>query len=507
MHPLRPYQHRTALAALREPNPLLVAPTGSGKTTIGVYIAQALASRGVVWLTHREELIEQAVERFAAHGIVAGVVQASRPATPEASIQVASVQTLARREPLPAAVYIIDEAHHAAAESYRRSIPETAKRIGLTATPFRTDGKGLGDVFDSIVVAATPAELISDGVLLDPDVWIVRPPDMAGVTKRGGDFAPGEAGKRTDTAERRADIVAQWRLRCEGLRTLAFATSVEHSKAIAAAFEAEGIPALHVDADTPRDDRRAAVRLLESGDIEVLSNVALFTEGFDLPAISAIIDAAPTDSMGRHIQKIGRVLRTSPGKTRAIVHDHAGNHLRLGRVTRTLNYTLDAGITREPSEPLGLRTCSTCFRMYAGGVCPECGAEPDPVDVPALDGLAGMSQLSEHQIREAVFDRICEEQGDRKDGWVLHQYRERFNEWPPTCRPDGEDGPMVYVNPETAGPDLKRAYYRDMLAMALDKGWSVGSASHRYRDLFGVWPKGFVNEVKQELGVEVTEWT
>lgn len=504
-HSLRPYQRTTCLSVIthRADNPLLVAPTGAGKTTCGVYIAQALRHLGVVWVAHRVELIDQAVERFAAHGITTGIIKADRTPS-EADIHVASVQTLARRATRNEKVFIIDEAHRAAADSYRRCIPADAIVIGLTATPFRHDGKGLGDLFGRIFTAATTAELVEDGTLHDPEVWVVRPPDMSAVRQRAGEYATAETTTATNTPERRADIVDQWKQRADGMRTLAFACSIDHSREIVAAFTAAGVPAEHVDGDTPDEDRQAAIARLAAGDTLVLCNVALFTEGFDLPAIECIIDAAPTASLGRHLQKIGRVMRTSPGKSRAVVHDHAGNHLRLGRVTQPLAYTLDSGVQTHLSEPLGLSHCGECFRLYAGDTCPSCGAERPASERETLgiDGRAGMVEMSEQDVREAYFDRLCEEQVqyDRKDGWVLHQFKDKYGEWPTVCRLE-ENGPLLYVNPDRADMTVKRAFFKGMLTLAVDKGFKPGWASVRYRDVFGVWPKGFVDEVKEECGL------
>ena len=507
MHTLRPYQREACIEVCRSlsSNPLLVAPTGAGKTTMGVYLASVLRDRGVVWLAHREELITQAAERFTGHGISVGIIKASQPQNPNADVQVASVQTLARREQQGGGVFIIDEAHRCEAASYKAAIPSGATVIGLTATPFRYDGKSLGETFGSLVPAATTAELINNGTLIEPEVWVIRPPDMTGVSRRAGEYATAETATRTNTEDRRADIVKQYLERVPGTLALAFGVNIEHSKAIADAFNAAGTPAMHVDAETPSDQRRDAIARLAAGDIHVLSNVGLFTEGFDLPAIETIIDAAPTDSLGRHLQKIGRCMRRADGKFRAVVHDHAGNHLRLGRVTQQLTYSLapaEPGVTQRISEPLGLVMCPDCYRLYAADACPGCGRVVEPGEAPEVTGRAGMTKLTEEDIREAYFDRLCEEQmeANRKDGWIGFRFKEKYGEFPATCRLT-DDGPLLYVNPDRAGMDIKRAFYRGLLAVALDKGFKHGWASVRFKDVFGTWPKGFVNEVKADLGV------
>lgn len=508
MHELYPYQRKACIDTLsaRRRNPLLVAPTGAGKTTMGAYIAKALSPYGVVWVAHRTELVDQAAARLESNGLRVGIVQASREADPDADVQVASVQTLARRPVRSEQTFIIDEAHRSAAESYRRIVPEDASVIGLTATPFRTDGRGLGDVFGELIEAATVEQLVGSGRLMDPKVYIVKPPDMTGIARRSGDYAPGESETRTNTPERRADIVDQWKLRRSGTPTLAFAVNVAHSQAIADAFMSAGVPAVHVDATTPADQRADAISKLASGEVKVISNVGLFTEGFDLPVISTIIDAAPTQSLGLHMQKIGRVMRVADGKDDAVVHDHAGNHLRLGKVTRQQTYSLDVGSdSREMSEPLGLTHCPECYRLYSGDRCPSCDhvSAPEDVVIPDIDGGGDLVEMTEHDIREAFFNRACEEQVayDRKDGWILHRFKDEFGEWPTVYKedPDDEDCPMLYFNPERASMEGKRAFYKYQLWLCNEKGWKPGAASHRYKDAVGCWPRGFVTEVKADM--------
>jgi superfamily II DNA or RNA helicase len=515
MHHLRPYQRRACLEAIQRlrDNPLVVAPTGAGKTTIGSYIVQAVPRR-VVWLAHRQELIGQAAGRLRSHDIDPGVIKAGVPATPDARVQVASVQTLTRRglmsELAGPLLIVVDEAHRSRAASYA-DIFDTyphAARLGLTATPFRHDGKGLGPAYGCIVTAATTRELIDDGTLIEPDVYVVKPPDLSRVSTRGGEYAVAEAATATNTPEHRADIVEQWAKRCDGMRTLAFAVNVEHSKAIAEAFTAAGVAAEHVDGNTPTAEREDAIARLRDGSLSVLTNVDLFTEGFDLPAIEALIDAAPTQSLGKHLQRIGRVMRRADAKFTAVVHDHAGNHLRLGMVAQPLTYSLDdTDSVKRDSEPLGLRQCPECFRLVPS-TAPQClGCEytftAEDRELTPITGDAGMTRLvSEHTRREMLFDRLCEEQVgfEYKPGYVYAKFREETGEYPPVYVAD--DGSERYCNPETADAGVKRAFYRTILQTCIEKGWKPGAASHRYKELFGCWPKNFVSDVKKELGLE-----
>ena len=358
-------------------SPLIVAPTGSGKTTIGVHLVKKLLELGysVCWIAHRIELMEQAAQRFEGEGVSVGFIKGGIKPSPLARVQIASIQTLANRKPTDYDIYVIDEAHRSVAESYMKCLPRHAIRIGLTATPYRLDGRGLGYMFGKIIEAPTVVELVEMGHLLAPEVWTVNAPTMRGVKKRGGDYVVSSMEALVDTPNMRADMVKQWRTRCEGLRTLCFAVSIEHSKHIVEDFNAQGVKAKHIDGGATKQEREDAIGMLKDGKIDMLSNVLLFTEGFDLPEIEALLLARPTASLCMHMQMVGRVMRPS-GK--AIVHDHVNNHVRLGMVTQPLVYSLDDTATVKPkSEPLGMRSCPECFRMYSTkeNVCPSCGKE------------------------------------------------------------------------------------------------------------------------------------
>jgi superfamily II DNA or RNA helicase len=354
---LRDYQRRAVddVIAKLDRRPILVSPTGSGKTTMATEIVERLGVP-TLWLAHRKELIDQAAERLEAHGLTTGIVMSGYETVPEAQVQVASIQTLVRRDKPPAGLIVIDECHHAAADSYQNVLAEypDAHIVGLTATPFRLDGRGLGDLFGELVVAAWPDELCTDGVLHKPRIWASKAPDLRGVRVVAGDYNLGALAQRSNTAELNADIVETWRKRAAGRRTVAFAVDIAHSMAITKAFQDVGVPAEHLDGGTSRDNRDAILERLRQGKTQVVSNCMVLTEGWDLPALACAILARPTASLNLHLQMIGRVMRACEGKDGAIVLDHAGNHHVHGLVTRRLNYTLsDEKVGSD--EPLGLR--------------------------------------------------------------------------------------------------------------------------------------------------------
>ncbi len=331
---LRPYQEE-AISAAREcfkrgaKRLLLTCPTGGGKTVVASSIirsAEQLGSR-VVFLAHRRELLQQTSEKLARFGVHHGLVQAGVQMKLGARVQVASVQTLVNRLDViqPPDLLVIDEAHHSTAGSYQTLLNHfsRARVIGLTATPWRLDGKGLGELFDTHVNATTPFELHSQGFLAPVRCFTFRPVETEGIAVTGGDF---NAGALTTRALERAivgDVVRQYIDNCTGKRAVLFARTIAHSKAMVEAFQSAGVPAEHIDGNLEPKLRDGVLARLREGRTHVLCNVNVCTEGWDLPELEVCILARPTLSEALYLQMVGRALRTHPSKQFARVHDHA----------------------------------------------------------------------------------------------------------------------------------------------------------------------------------------
>ncbi len=483
-------------------NPCLVAPTGSGKSVMGAMLVEELAVP-TLWLAHRKELIEQAAEHLIGLGLYTGIIKAGVHPTPMASTQVASVQSLVRREKPPAKLIIIDECHHASAGSYRTIIDAYpgVPVVGLTATPFRLDGKGLGDLFGALVVASRPAELCDAGILHRPRVYATGSPSLDGVKIVGGDYNLGQLAAMTNVAQANTDVVREWHTHANGARTIVFAVTVEHSKAITAAFRASGVPAEHLDGNTDKHARGAILARLRAGVTPVVSNCMVLTEGFDLPALECAVICRPTASLNLHLQMIGRIMRSCHGKNGAVVLDHAGNHHRHGLVTRHLEYSLACNTRTGSSEPLGLRRCRACGLFFETNVftCPECGWQPTAAEVGGarvlpVHGDARLSAFDDaaFDYRETAwlqFENTREHMG-LKPGWSKYRYHERFGVWPTLL-----DGKLL--DTKNATMDDKRLFYTELVVAGHAQGFKQGWASHKYKDAFGVWPKGFVTEVRE----------
>jgi len=388
---LRPYQTRAieTLGAHVERGArriLLVAPTGAGKTVVAASIVQAAAARGehVLFLAHRRELIQQTYRKLLDLGVSeddVGVIMASdRRRRPAAPVQVASVDTLRARAKPHADLVFVDEAHRAEARTYKAiaaAYPD-AVHVGLTATPYRADGKGLGGSYDELVLVASTRELIADGYLVEPRVLTVPAsslPDLSRVRVRGGDYDEKALGDAVNQRALVGNIVEHWLEHAAGVRTVVFAVSIAHLRHVVERFREAGVPAEHLDGGTPTADRDALLARLERGETRVVGSVGTLCEGWDMPSVKCTILARPTKSTGLYLQQAGRILRPWEG-IGALILDHAGCAVEHGLPQDDRVFTLDG--VEKAGDPkrrtAGAKTCPSCFAVLPLGtaVCPMC---------------------------------------------------------------------------------------------------------------------------------------
>jgi len=397
---LRDYQERS-ITLLRQAiqrgmrRIVLVVPTGGGKTSIAVdIILRALEQGGekpnaVLFLAHRKELVKQCSERLSEFGIEQhGVMMSDHPRRrPFAPVQVGSVQTVCRRKQLDPAPRIIfaDECHRSVSKGYGRILdtyPESVV-IGLTATPWRLDGRGLGELYDEMIIGATYRELLdhpSGPYLVPPRVFCPASGDLdlSDVKMVAGDYSLDSLSEKMTEGHRIGDIVDWWGKLAKGKRTVAFTTTVAHSRALMDALAGAGVRAGHIDGETPWDERKGTLAQLKTGALEVVCNCAVLTEGWDCPETEVGILARPTRSQALYMQQVGRVLRVAPwiGKTEALILDHAGCVLEHGWPTEDREWTLDDWKDFEgEGRPAPVKICPTCFLAVATATkeCPDCG--------------------------------------------------------------------------------------------------------------------------------------
>lgn len=447
---LRPYQQAVideSRQAYRERHRavLMCMPTGAGKTMTASTVVHGAAAKGNVtwWLTHRRELASQASQTFYQLGIPHGTVQAGHVSNPHAVVQVASIQTIARRldQLPPPDLIVFDETHHIGASSWDAlfHLFDRAKILGLTATPWRLDGAGLGRWYTHMALGPTTAELIENGSLSPYRLFAPASPDLSDVATSQGDYQRGALAKAMDKPQIVGDAIGHYQRLCPGKRAVAFAAGVENSKHIAAQFRASGIPAEHVDGSMSTEERDGAVDRFRRGETLVLSNADLFGEGFDVPAIEAAILLRPTKSLSLHLQQVGRALRPAPGKTEAIILDHAGNSLHHGLPDDDREWSLEDREKRKraANAEVELRSCDECFYCYRPAPkCPQCGYTP-PIKAREIEQVEG--ELTEFKKAEAKRQRRLEEadchtlddwrtlaqQRGYKMGWALHRWQAR----------------------------------------------------------------------------------
>jgi superfamily II DNA or RNA helicase len=364
---LRPYQAK-ALDVIRANLPFqefedddrpqrfaVVLPTGAGKTVLFAHLAKrwreeeaALANlpARVLILVHRDELVTQALDKLrqVAPGVPVGVVKAERNDV-DHDVIVASVQTLARAHRLeqvpPVGLVIVDECHHASSSSYRavlerfgcyssaadsRDSSSSAVAVGFTATMARGDGRGLGDVWQEVVFRLDILDLIEQGHLVDVAGRRVTVDGLTleNVAQRGGDYAPTSLSEALMSADAMNVTVDAYEKYAEGRSTIVFTPNVESAHAFAREFVKRGVYARSVWGAMNPDFRRHVLEEFKRGEIQVLVNCAVLTEGFDAPIASCAVIARPTLSAALYVQMVGRVLRPYPGKDDALVLDVAG---------------------------------------------------------------------------------------------------------------------------------------------------------------------------------------
>ncbi len=359
-------------------------PTGSGKTVVFSEICRLANIKGssVLILVHRRELVKQASDKLSKAGVEHGIIAAGfKPSAHP--VQVASVQTLARRlrtVSIEPALVIIDEAHHAVAGSWDKILLhyKDARVIGVTATPSRLDGRGLGSHFSTLVSGPSVEQLTKLGFLSQHRVF--APPviaDLSKVKTRAGDYANDQLSEAMDRPTITGDAVDHYRRLADGLPAIAFCCSIAHATSVCSAFTAAGYRAKLVTGSMPMDERDDAISGLADGRTQVLCSVDVVSEGTDVPAVSAAILLRPTQSEALYLQQVGRILRPQPGKI-AIVLDHVGSTIKHGFVDDRRIWSLDTKPKRQrKDEPApSVRQCPKCFAAFKPQqFCPCCGHE------------------------------------------------------------------------------------------------------------------------------------
>lgn len=434
---------------------LAVAPTGAGKTVIFSHISASTAARGkrVYILVHRVELLRQTSAALTKSGVDHSLINPKFTPDYRKAVQVASVQTLVKRLHMmpPPDLIVVDECHHANAGSWRKIIGEypNAHVLGVTATPIRGDGTGLGveagGIFEDLVEGPQVPWLIQEGYLVKPVIYApMSRLDLKGIKVVRGDYDQVELAKAVDKPKITGDAVDHYRRLCPGTPAVVFCVSVAHAQHVADEFRAAGFRAYPVDGSMDDDIRKRILGGLGNGSVDVVCSCDLISEGTDIPAIGCAILLRPTQSMGLYIQQVGRALRPCEGKERAIILDHVGNVLIHGLPEEHREWTLDGdekrkkGKKKDQEKKVQVRQCPSCYAMHEPApACPLCNhiyevkqpqqEEGELRELTAEEAVAIKRQRNVEVAQADTFealDAIAKQRG-YKPGWARHIWQSR----------------------------------------------------------------------------------
>jgi len=435
---------------------LLYAPTGFGKTEVAIYLMKATAEnyKRAAILLDRLVLVDQTSLRLSKYGLEHGVYQSGHwKYSPMEKLQVCSAQTLERRQDFPKVdLLIVDECHIARAQTteFIKNNPDV-KVIGLTATPFT---KGLGDIYSNVVCGSTTGWLVDNTWLTPMKVFIAKEIDMTGAKKVAGEWSADVVAERGMKIT--GDIVDEWEKKTHEIfggpkKTIVFCSGVAHGADLVEQFAIKGYNFIAISYRDNDEYKRAAIEDFAKPDTEINGLIAtdILTRGFDVPDVMIGVSARPfSKSLSSHIQQMGRVMRPYPGKEFALWLDHSGNYLRF---RDDWDEVFDIGVNKldqkvekakkEPTEKAKKESkCPSCGLLWAPRIdtCPSCG----------------YVRKTRSQV-EAVAGRMEE-----------------------------------LTNGIRVQKDDKQAFYSELIYIAKERNYNPNWASHKYREKFGVWPRG-----------------
>jgi DNA repair protein RadD len=468
---------RIELAIEQNRRTVVCSPTGSGKTVMMSHLMHKwhTQQKRMLAMAPRKELIQQLCGKLDTWGLMQyGLITAGSRANSYAPIQVASLDTLVSRTVrrkslvLPLCDYVMmDEAHLYLTKQRTQLMdlfPQHVKFVGWTATPGRNDGRPLGNMFDKMVGVIGIKKLIELGYLVKPRYLAPSLPDMERVRTVDGDYDPQQTAVKMMPLL--GDIVGHWMEHAGDRRTVLFAANRQQSAFMAQSFQEHGIAAEHCDGSM-QDQRDDIFKRFRSGETQILCNVDLATYGFDLPELDCIIDAQPTKSLVKYIQKNGRGMRRSPGKKDCLYIDHAGNVHYHGYVWEERYWSLsgikDPGRTyiakdgKEKTRTTRNLICPKCNAVFASSLtCPECGYffETMAQKFCVVDGqLIPIEDDPAHADleRKLFYLELLQYAADKgyKPGWPAFVWKEKHKTWPP----------REWQNLEPKTPGLKTLRY------------------------------------------------
>lgn len=454
----------------RHKRPLLVSPCGSGKTHMAAGVIKMALAKGnrVLFLAPYRELVIQTSRAFGRLDIPNGIIMADHPSDRYAPAQVASKDTLMARGVNknidaylpPADLIIIDEAHLSVSDGWKALLSKYpgVPVIGLTATPCRMDGRGLGEIYDDLVVGATTKQLTEEGYLSPAEYYGADiGADFAGLKTVAGDYVVGGksgVASRMDKPQIVGNVVDNWQRIAWNKKTVVFCCNRAHGRHVLAEFVKRGVRAAYIDGETPTDERLKIMAGIRSEDIQVIVNVMVFVYGVDVPSLECAVLAFKTKSVAKYLQAIGRVLRISPGtgKDHATIIDHGGHVTKLGRADDDWEWTLEGDTTvqerkekrtkeRKEVEDSACQSCGYLFKKTRRAPnCPKCGQvhliphKTEDVDVvdADLELLGKKVEARDTPVKRDFYRQLKSIQVEKgyAPGWVFHKFVDKYGHEP-----------------------------------------------------------------------------
>jgi DNA repair protein RadD len=450
---------------------LLYAPTGFGKTEIAIYLMKATAEKNyrAAMVLDRLVLVDQTSLRLSKYNLDHGVMQADHwKYSPSHLIQVCSAQTLERREDFPNVdLLIVDECH-----IMRKQIVEFIQKnpqmrvIGLTATPFT---KGMGNIYQNVVCGSTTGALVKNKWLTPLRVFIAKAIDMTGAKKVAGEWSQDEVSERGMKIT--GDIVQEWIKKTHEIygrprKTIVFCAGVAHGRDLVDQFKRKGYNFVSISYKDNDEDKKQAIEDFAKPDTEIHGLIAtdILTRGFDVPDVMIGVSARPfSKSLSSHIQQLGRVMRPYPEKDFAVWLDHSGNYLRF---RDDWDEVFEVGVNKLDDKVEGTRPEPT-EQKKKEAKCPSCGFLWDKQDMKCP--ACGHARQVRSQIDSVA--GVLEELGASKKEKALD----------------------------------KQMFYSQLIWIANERSYSRGWVSHKYKEKFGVWPRG-LNETASPPTMPVLKW-
>lgn len=426
----------------------LVLAMGLGKTTLmGKVIEVGFQNgRNILVVVHRDNLVRQFAERLRDQfNVPSGLILGGEPKRYSMQVQIASRQSLSRRlenfNTDHFHLIVIDEAHYALGDEYKKIINyfQNYKLVGITATPFRNDGKPMGDLFEEMIHPITAKQAIAQGYLCGARYFGVGNIDMSGVSVKKGDYDENEMFDKFSKFNITPEVIKHYGMSYSGNQTIVFCINVAHTLEVYEAFNKKGFSVDFVTGSTPVQDRNLIYRKFKNKEIEVLVNCEILTEGADFPEIVNVFLVRKTKSLARYLQMVGRGLRTSINKQHAVVVDFGGNVIEHGYFE-----DYDEGLTLQKGAATKLqqrkpRRCPSCDEIIMGKKCEECGFEFTPTETTEKININGLElivlnenivtykrlsrkkldDVKDHELRMFAKVKGC------KPAWAYHIYADR----------------------------------------------------------------------------------